>query len=47
MSNGKSLSEQEGLFCLKLSGGFLLLLSVTWFLCGTEALCAAALAAAL
>ncbi len=47
MSNEKSLSAQRRWpFRMELSGGFLLLLSLTGFLCGTEALAAAALAAA-
>ena len=46
MSNEKSLREQGWSFRLELSGGFLLLLSATGFLCGAEALSAAALAAA-
>ena len=46
MSNEKSLRERGRPFRRELSGGFLLLLSVTGFLCGAEALSAAALAAA-
>lgn len=46
MSNEKSLSEESFPFCLQISGGFLLLASLTGFLCGSKALCAAALAAA-
>ncbi len=46
MSNEKSLSEPGCSFRLEISGGFLLLVSLTGFLCGIEALCAAALAAA-
>ena len=45
MSNGKSPSESGYNFRLQLSGGFLLLLSLTGFLCGVEALFSAALAA--
>ena len=46
MSNEKSLSSPRYPFRLELSGGFLLLISMTGFLCGGEALCAAGLAAA-
>ena len=46
MSNGNSPSAPGCSFHLELSGGFLLLLSITGFLCGTQALFAAALAAA-
>ena len=46
MSNEKSLSTMEYRFRLEVSSGFLLLVSVTGFLCGAEALLAAALAAA-
>lgn len=46
MSNEKSLSAGSFPFRLEISGGFLLLMSLTGFLCGREALCAAALAAA-
>ena len=46
MSNGKSLSESGYSFGLTISGGFLLLMSITGFLCGAEALSAAVLAAA-
>ena len=45
MSNGKSLSKSGCRFRLQLSGGFLLLLSLTGFLCGTEALFTAVMAA--
>ena len=46
MSNEKSLSEESFPFSLQISGGFLLLASLTGFLCGGKALCAAILAAA-
>ena len=46
MSNEKSRSHPGYPFRLEISGGFLLLASLTGFLCGGEALCAAALAAA-
>jgi len=46
MSNEKSLSPESIPFRLQISGGFLLLASLTGFLCGGEALCAAGLAAA-
>ncbi len=46
MSNEKSFSAARYPFRLELSGGFLLLISLTGFLCGGEVLCAAGLAAA-
>ena len=46
MSNEMSLPEGGCIFRLELSGGFLLLLSLTGFFCGGEALAAAASAAA-
>ncbi len=46
MSNEMSLSPKEYRFRLEVSGGFLLLVSVTGFFCGANALLAAALAAA-
>lgn len=46
MSNEMSLSEGGSVFRLELSGGFLLLLSLTGFFCGGEALAAAMIAAA-
>ena len=46
MSNEKSHSEQERIFRLEISGGFLLLLSFTAFLCGGGNVFAAAIAAA-
>ena len=46
MSNENSRSASACAFRLELSGGFLLLLSLTGFLCGREALLAASLAAA-
>ncbi len=46
MSNEKSLSVGSFPFRLEISGGFLLLVSLTGFLCGRESLGAAALAAA-
>ncbi len=45
MSNEKSPSARRYPFRLQLSGGFLLLVSMTGFLCGYETLCAAVLAA--
>ncbi len=45
MSNEKSVSEAGCAFRLEISGGFLILLSLTWFLCGGKALLAAFLAA--
>ena len=46
MSNEKSHPEQERIFRLEISGGFLLLLSFTAFLCGGGNVFAAAIAAA-
>ena len=46
MSNEKSMPERECSFRLEVSGGFLLLISLTGFFCGAETLAAAALAAA-
>lgn len=46
MSNEKSHPEQERIFRLEISGGFLLLLSFTAFLCGSGNVFAAAIAAA-
>lgn len=47
MSNEMSAPEQRCRFRLEVSGGFLLLVSVSGFLCGGEVLAATALAAAL
>ncbi len=46
MSNEKSHPEQERIFRMEISGGFLLLLSFTAFLCGGGNVFAAAIAAA-
>ena len=46
MSNEKSLAETGCCFRLEISGGFLLLASLTGFLCGGRALSSAVLAAA-
>ena len=46
MSNEKSRPEKACVFRLEISGGFLLLLSFTGFLCGGETVLAAAIAAA-
>ncbi len=46
MSNEMSLPKKKSVFRLELSGGFLLLLSLTGFFCGGEALAAAAIGAA-
>ena len=46
MSNEKSTPEGGPCFRLEISGGFLLILSLTGFLCGAEAIAAAMLAAA-
>ena len=46
MSNEKSGFDDRSRFRLEISGGALLILSFTGFLCGGEALCAALLASA-